>query len=140
MAMKLLLIVALLATVPAPTPYERLGWCGRTVVDATNQLRREHGLRPLKVDFRLHRVARRLAVAMASSGTLHHNEEVLRAQPYSPVGENVGRAPDVATLNVAWSESPGHRANMLDPDYRFIGPGCAWGRGVWGDVIFGGPR
>lgn len=45
-----------------------------------------------------------------------------RGYRYRNAGENLARGFDTAELLVeAWMESPGHRANILDPDYREAG-------------------
>lgn len=46
---------------------------------------------------------------------------------YTSVGENVaaGQA-SVAAVMDSWMNSPGHRANILNPAYRFFGPGYAY--------------
>ena len=122
------LVLALVATlVPG---YSDLGYCGRTIVDDHNRHRVEAGLAPLAVDWRMHIYALKHARAQRAEGKAFHSDQPV----YS---ENVGYAPDVLTLNVAWRESPGHRANILDPSYRFIGPGCARAGGrVYGTVTF----
>lgn len=46
---------------------------------------------------------------------------------YTSVGENVaaGQA-SVAAVMSSWMNSPGHRANILNPAYKFFGPGYAY--------------
>lgn len=40
---------------------------------------------------------------------------------FNAVAENVAEAPDVATAHKGLMNSPGHRANILNPDYNAIG-------------------
>jgi uncharacterized protein YkwD len=45
---------------------------------------------------------------------------------YRGLGENIGLGPVTPDIIVAsWMNSPGHRANILDPDYTHIGVGVA---------------
>ncbi len=44
---------------------------------------------------------------------------------YSMIGENIaGGQPTPAEVVAAWLKSPGHRANLLNPDFREIGVAC----------------
>ncbi len=44
---------------------------------------------------------------------------------YSMIGENIaGGQPTPAQVVAAWLKSPGHRANLLNPDFREIGVAC----------------
>lgn len=122
--------------------YYALHWRARVTVDNINTHRVEAGVRPLYVSGRLHKVAYRWSKNMAVTQTLIHNRaglESLVANGWATVGENVGVGTDVKSLNVAWWDSDGHRANILDPDFRRIGPGFKTdSRGkVWGTVDFG---
>lgn len=46
---------------------------------------------------------------------------------YSSVGENVAAGQSsVAKAMESWMNSPGHRANILNPAYRFFGAGYAY--------------
>lgn len=119
------LVLALL-----PGGYSDLGPCGRLTVDETNRHRQEAGLRPLQVDWGMHIYALKWArVQRDAYDTFHHE--------YPRYSENVGQSTDPLSLNVAWWESAGHRSNILDPRYRYIGPGCANGGGrTFGTVTF----
>ena len=44
------------------------------------------------------------------------------------IGENIAQGqPDVPTVVAGWMRSPGHRRNILDSDFRFVGFGRAPG-------------
>ena len=43
------------------------------------------------------------------------------------LGENVGRGGDIAQVHVAYMNSSGHRANILDGSYNYVGAGAVWG-------------
>jgi hypothetical protein len=85
-------------------------------------------------------LSRPWSTTMAGRGTLSHSgsgNDVLRAvgrryPDVSMAGENVGYAHTVADLHRALMESPGHRRNILDPGFRFLGLGVATsGQRVW---------
>jgi uncharacterized protein YkwD len=61
--------------------------------------------------------AERWSVNMALRGSIFHNEnlgdEILAN--WARVGENVGRGPTIDDIQVAFSTSPGHLENLLDP-------------------------
>lgn len=40
---------------------------------------------------------------------------------FTTIAENIGRAPDPATLQQTWMNSPTHRANILDPNLDVVG-------------------
>ena len=59
-------------------------------------------------------------------------DTVIRASgyPYGWWGENVAFGYTTGdSVMVAWMNSTGHRANILSPDYRDIGIGCAYSAG-----------
>lgn len=74
-------------------------------------------------------VARRWAASQASRNVMQHNPN-MRAQliasggsQWRVLGENVGYGRDAGTLFRAYWNSPGHRANILNPGFRYIGIG-----------------
>ena len=78
---------------------------------------------------------------MASQGNISHNPNLTsQVANWQTVGENVGEGADVATLDTAFWNSPGHRANILDSSYRDVGIGTAYADGVlWITVDFRKP-
>ncbi|MEV6601836.1 CAP domain-containing protein [Actinoplanes sp. NPDC051346] len=60
-----------------------------------------------------------------------------REQGYDdPGGENVARGQsDAADVMTAWMNSPGHRANILNCDFKAIGAGAV--KGVDGTIVWG---
>ncbi len=104
------------------------------VVELTNQFRAENGLAPLTLNTQLTNAAERHSQDMAISdiGTGHVGSDGssvsdrARDAGYSSsfVGENFYSGPDTAEKAVeGWKKSPGHRANMLKPEYTEIGVG-----------------
>lgn len=107
------------------------------VVELVNQARQASGLPALAIDPRLTQVAAAHSRQMASSGTMAHEgigdgtagERIRAAAPgASRTAENVamGQA-DAAAVMRGWMDSPGHRANILDPRLRSIGVEVAVG-------------
>jgi uncharacterized protein YkwD len=46
---------------------------------------------------------------------------------YSQAGENLALAPDVEIAHNGLMNSPGHRANILTPEFKKVGIGCLAG-------------
>jgi hypothetical protein len=93
---------------------------------ATNVSRASNGLPALALNAQLTAVAQAWADQLAAAGVLSHNP-ALRTQvsDWSVLGENVGMAGDVPTVQAAFMASPPHRANILDPRYTQMGVGSA---------------
>ena len=43
------------------------------------------------------------------------------------LGENVGYGGSIDQVHEAYMNSPGHRANILDPSYQSVGSAAVWG-------------
>jgi uncharacterized protein YkwD len=97
-----------------------------------NRSRRTARLEPLKPDQALRNVARLHGSDMFAHGYFSHQSRdgrlpLTRVEdaglfPWH-VGENLAYAPDVRDAHRLLMESPGHRANILSPTYRWIGIG-----------------
>ncbi|MBW3665370.1 MAG: cell wall-binding repeat-containing protein [Actinobacteria bacterium] len=80
----------------------------------------------------LRTVARRHAQRMMIEGQIFHNErlreDVEAVFPaWASIGENVGVGPTIPSVHRAFMDSPGHRANILDPDWGWMGVGVVTG-------------
>lgn len=66
------------------------------------------------------------AEELAAGETLRHSN-LAENMPagFRKIGENVGRGPDIVRIHQAFMDSEGHRANVLDPEYNWIGTGYA---------------
>jgi peptidoglycan hydrolase-like protein with peptidoglycan-binding domain len=106
-----------------------------------NAERVDHGLRALTMRTDLNGVAQQWSNHMAAAGLLSHNPNLTsQISNWQTVGENVGEGPDLAALDAAFWNSPGHRANILDSSYRDIGIGTAYADGVlWITIDFRKP-
>jgi uncharacterized protein YkwD len=84
------------------------------IIEKTNAQRVRHGLRPLQVDGRLIKSARRHAAWMTNNRSMVHTS--------AAVAENIamGQRNSSEVLN-AWMNSSGHRANILNPGHTRIG-------------------
>ena len=73
-------------------------------------------------------VARRHAARMAARQSIWHNPNLgSEVDNWVNVGENVGMGDTVEVIHDAFMNSPTHRANILDRDFREIGVGTAMG-------------
>jgi hypothetical protein len=112
----------------------------RLLFEEINAIRVEHGLRALKANERLLKVARSYSETMLAGDYLGHQSpdgsmpaDRVRAARigYRLVGENVARSlrPLAAMHGVVqeWMDSPAHRANILTPDFRETAMGAAVG-------------
>jgi len=104
----------------------------RQMIELVNQERRKAGLRPLVVDTRLVELARKKSCDMAVNGYFSHKSQrygypeqmVDKAGiPNKGVGENIAVSFTVENAHTALMDSPGHRANILDPRYTHFGVG-----------------
>ncbi len=107
----------------------------KQVLDLTNAERAREKLPPLKPHPLLFRAARDHSKNMAKQGKMEHTldgvEPHQRAQKAgfkSPwIGENIaaGEAFPPREVMKTWMESKGHRENILNADYVYIGIGVA---------------
>ncbi len=106
-----------------------------------NHARAARGIPRLALNSDLVRVARDQAARMAARSTLYHNPRLTQdVTNWRWVGENVGYGPDALTVHVAFMQSPGHRANILDRDYTQVGIGSVVVNGrVWVAEVFRQP-
>ena len=115
-----------IAEAPASTAMET------TMLAFLNQSRQGAGLGPLRANLTLRRVARTHGAEMFAYGYLSHQSRDGRLPldrvegaglwPWH-VGENLAYARSVDQAHRLLMNSPGHRANILSPMYRWIGIG-----------------
>ena len=102
------------------------------------------GVRRLEVDKQLSRVARKHAWEMNSRNSLYHTPSKTlgwRVTRWNHLGENVGAGQTVTSLHQAFMNSPAHRSNILDRDYRHVGIGVATDNNyMWVTVVFEAER
>ena len=84
------------------------------IVSYTNEERVRYGLQPFEVDKQLMDTARQHCNWMARSRSMVHS--------HGPVAENIAMGqPDSSDVVRAWMNSPGYRANILNPGHLRIG-------------------
>lgn len=120
-----------------------------------NAIRRREGLEPLRADSELQKAAQAHAQDMLERGYFEHRSpsgttvrERSRAAGYDwrTIGENIAEGQQsVEEVMDTWMRSPGHRRNILSPQFEELGVGLAVGHGRGGWRIlwvqnFGTPR
>jgi uncharacterized protein YkwD len=116
----------------------------RKVFDLTNDVRRDHHLRPLNRDTTLIDIARAHSNDMLKRNYFSHaspdgkslQDRVVPAyaRSLSRAGENIwgGHGYDYSDSTLmariivdSWLSSPGHRANLLNPNFNYVGVGVS---------------
>ncbi|MCL4338364.1 CvpA family protein [Patescibacteria group bacterium] len=114
-----------------------------TMLNLVNQARVQNGLRGLSLDYRLRDLARAYAKDMFARGYFsHYNPEGQspfdRMQKagisFLSAGENLALAPNVDLAFQGLMNSPGHRANILSPEFHKVGVGVMDG-GIYGEMF-----
>jgi uncharacterized protein YkwD len=105
-----------------------------------NQERAAQGLRKLKPNKKLRRAAAGHSSHMVRASVFEHGDLAgrIRAAGYrgATFGENIawgtGHLATAGQIHRSWMESPGHKANILRPQFREIGIGIALGAATAG--------
>ena len=106
------------------------------LVSAINGARAANGIAPLHVDPRLTTAARGQSSYLASAGKLDHSgpdgsSVFTRLAQLGfhgrMVGENLAAGMGPAATVAAWLASPGHRMNLLAPQFHLLGVGVVMG-------------
>lgn len=118
----------------------------RQVLALTNRARHKHGLPPLRAASCLDRFASGWTRHLAAADVFEHQAlgPILRGCSRRTVGENIAWGSGGLTpkqVVAMWMRSPGHRANILNRGFRYLGTD-AWrsrdtGR-VYVGQVFGG--
>lgn len=126
---------------PQPTPEPPAGSSDLTQDEArmlalVNQERTSRGLKPLTIDSQVAKVARLKAADMVRLGYFDHTSptygspfDMMRRYgvTYRYAGENLAGASTVDAAHVNLMNSPGHRANILNPNFTQVGIGVVEG-------------
>uniref|UniRef100_UPI004057831B CAP domain-containing protein n=1 Tax=Streptomyces sp. SID1121 TaxID=3425888 RepID=UPI004057831B len=119
------------------------------VLALTNAERGAAGLRPLAPDRRLADTAQTYSADMAARAFYSHtspeglapwDRAAAAGAPHRGIGENIACGQRTAAEVVeGWMNSPGHRANILKPDFTHLGVGYAGGgpAGTYWTQLFG---
>lgn len=113
----------------APAPIASDAAYAARIVTLVNNARAKAGLRPLAVSKCAEGYARSWSAHMAKAGVFAHRSDlaaVMRACSAYGIGENIAYGNVSAdTMMAMWMNSPGHRANILNPRYTHIGVGVS---------------
>jgi uncharacterized protein YkwD len=114
----------------------------QAVLDRTNAVRAAEGAAPLTRDVAIDAVAEAWATHMATTGDFRHNPDFFRQIPagWRTAGENIAmNSYDPVALSTQWENSPGHRANLVNPAFNRIGIAVVEHGGLYyGVQVFGG--
>ena len=127
--------------ITVPTLPESVTAYETEVIRLVNDVRKDNGLKPLLQDWQLSRVARYKSQDMRDLGYFSHTSPTYGSPfnmmksfgiSYKTAGENIakGYATPKAVVD-AWMNSPGHRANILNPSYTHIGVGFVASGNYW---------
>ncbi|KFD42156.1 hypothetical protein HX99_06885 [Peptococcaceae bacterium SCADC1_2_3] len=133
---------------PVPTPPSVQSAFSLTVdeqkmIDLINIQRSKYGLTPLKINADLTRAARLKANDMLENNYFSHTSPTYGSPfnmlrqfdiSYRTAAENLAGAPTVEMAHESLMNSPGHRANILNPNFTDIGIGVISGS-VYGKIF-----
>lgn len=98
------------------------------VISLVNQSRAEAGLGQLRTNVVLNLKADRWAQKLRSDCALSHSKLSDGApKEWMKLGENVGYGGTIEQVHEAYLNSPGHRANIMDPSFTSMGAAAVWG-------------
>ncbi len=132
-----------------PLPDQTLKNIEQEVVNLVNEERRKNNLQPLEINWEVSRVAQYKTRDMAYNNYFSHNSptygspfDMLKSFkiPYNYAGENIAKGQKSPSDVVkAWMNSPGHRANILNPKFTEIGIGYLVkdGTSYWTQMFIG---
>lgn len=117
------------------------------VIELTNQKRVGAGLKPLTANWELSRVARYKSQDMVDKKYFSHTSPTYGSPfdmmkkfgiSYRAAGENIayGQRTPEAVVD-AWWNSPGHKANMMNPNFTQIGVGYVANGNYWTQMFIG---
>ncbi|WDV46573.1 CAP domain-containing protein [Clostridiaceae bacterium M8S5] len=113
------------------------------MVNLVNKERKNNGLKPLIVDIKLTKVARVKSQDMIDKNYFDHTSPTYGSPfdmmkkfgiTFMAAGENIAGNQSVENAHVRLMNSPGHRRNILDPNYTHIGIGIKDG-GKYGSMF-----
>jgi uncharacterized YkwD family protein len=134
-------------TKPAQTTTSTLSAYEQKVIELTNQERSKYGLAALKADTALSKVAREKSLDMSKNGYFSHTSPTYGSPfdmmkqfgiSYQYAGENIAmgqRTPEEVVQ--AWMNSEGHRKNILNGNFNYIGVGYVESGNYWTQMFIG---
>lgn len=138
----IVLAAVLVAAVPMTSGATSPKELRRKMLALTNSARRNNGLRPLELNWRLSKGAQGHSRRMAERNTVYHTANLYRlVRRWHPSvwGENVGMAGTVRRAHKLFMRSSGHRGNILRSGFSNAGIGVvSQGGHTWVTVMFYG--
>jgi uncharacterized protein YkwD len=137
-AMKAAVICAVIVLASAATTAASSSPAEQQILDQLNMQRQKAGFAALAWNDQVAEAARRHSQTMAENGGISHQFTGEAALPervaalgvrFTVSAENVARTEYVEDVHLALMNSPGHRANMLNPAYNAIGIGVVEHKG-----------
>lgn len=118
-------------------------WDHGNMLDLHNHTRQVHGVGLLHIDKRLEKAAISHSEWMNKHEILSHEENdkepwdrvKIFGVPYTNVGENIAFDDNVGDTFDMWMKSAGHKKNILNKEYKFVGFGRS---GNYWTAIFAG--
>ncbi|MFJ5769747.1 CAP domain-containing protein [Psychrobacillus sp. NPDC093180] len=117
------------------------------VVDLTNQERAKAGLKALQIDTKLTQSAQAKSQDMKDKNYFSHTSPTYGSPfdqmksfgiTYNAAAENIAMGQrSAAEVVKAWMESPGHKANIMNPSYTHIGVGLSDSGYYWTQQFIG---
>lgn len=115
----------------------------KKMLEMVNQEREKHNLQPVTLNKSLRQLAREYSDNMFKDGYFSHYDREGNSPfdrmdqkdiAYSYAGENLALAPTVELAMQGLMNSPGHRANILKPEFKKLGVGVVDG-GIYGKMF-----
>jgi uncharacterized protein YkwD len=141
-AFTLIGLLAMPFSTAAAAPADESSYVAR-VLDLTNAERANAGLAPLALSPELQDAAQSYSQVLASSGCFAHTcgpvpdfvdrDAAAGYDGWTSIGENIAAGyPTPEDVVAGWMASPGHRANILSPNFTEIGIGLSAGAAPYG--------
>lgn len=138
----IVLAAVLVAAVPMTSGATSPKELRRKMLGLTNSARRNNGLRPLELNWRLSKDAQSHSRRMAERNTVYHTANLYRfVRRWHPSvwGENVAMAGTVSRAHRLFMRSSAHRGNILRNGFAHAGIGVVREGGhTWVTVMFYG--
>jgi uncharacterized protein YkwD len=99
----------------------------QTLLNSVNSVRASAGAASLRESHQVSQRADQWAATLASEGRLRHSDLKRLPVPFTKAAENVAKAATLEEAHRLLTNSPSHRANMVDPAFTHVGIGTARG-------------
>jgi uncharacterized protein YkwD len=114
----------------------------RSFAKKINGSRDNHHRGRLKLDPQLSKVAMKQTKSMIDNNRLYHTPDLgSRVTRWTMLAENVGYGNTVSSLHKMFMDSAGHKQNILNGNYEYVGVGAKKAHGwLWVTVVFQASR